>query len=153
MSLPLQAVDRLFERLMATYGRDFVSKFEGVEANAVKAAWSHELSGFASNLQAIAWALENLPPRAPNAVEFRHLCRQAPAADTPRLPDVPADPERIRAELAKLDPAIQSAKRAVTTDRLAWARRIVSRRQAGERVAHGTYSIAAGALKGRGEEV
>ncbi len=27
----------------------------------------------------VAWALENLPERCPNVIEFRNLCRQAPA--------------------------------------------------------------------------
>ena len=33
MSLPLKAIDRLFDRLTATYGRDFTSRFDGVDQN------------------------------------------------------------------------------------------------------------------------
>lgn len=134
MSLPLQAVDRLFERLTATYGRQFLSLYEGLDANAIKSSWAHELSGFSRNLHALAWALEHLPERAPNAIEFRNLCRRAPEAEVPRLPEPPANPERIREELAKLGPALKalaSGGRANT----AWAHRIVGRQAGGERIA------------------
>lgn len=152
MSLPLQAVDRLFERLTATYGRQFLNLYEGLDAAAIKTSWAHELSGFGHNLAAIAWALEHLPERAPNAIEFRNLCRKAPEPETPRLPEPPADPQRLRAELAKLQPILDAALKANKDDRLAWARRIVSRRQQGMRVAHGTYRIAAEALRMNGVE-
>jgi hypothetical protein len=59
MSLPLKAIDRLFERLTATYGRDFTGRFDGVDQNELKALWAHELAGFADKLSMVAWALEN----------------------------------------------------------------------------------------------
>ena len=104
MSLSLQATDRLFERLHATYGRDFMSKYEGLEVGAVKASWAHELSGFANNLHPLAWALENLPERAPNVIEFRKIAKAAPMPDVPRFEVVRANPARIASELAKLAP-------------------------------------------------
>jgi hypothetical protein len=153
MSLPIPAIDRLFQRLAATYGAAWDRSMGSTPVNDFKAAWAHELSGFTGRLDALAWALENLPEKCPNVIEFRNLARRAPEPETPRLPEPPADPERLRAELAKLQPILDEAKRAVTTDRLAWARRIVSRRQAGERVAHGTYRIAAEALRKNGQEL
>lgn len=147
MSLPLPAIDRLFDRLTATYGRQFIGMYEGLDSAAVKTAWAHELSGFARQLQAVAWALENLPERAPNVIEFRALCRRAPAPDVPKLPEPKADPERVRRELAKLG---DFRRPLGNTDCLAWARRIVSRRQQGERIALGTYNIAAEALRMNG---
>ncbi len=107
MSLPLQAVDRLFARLQATYGRDFTMKFEGVEPNAVKSSWAHELSGFANHLTSVAWALENLPERCPNVIEFRAICRRAPAPEVPRIEASTAGKDRIAAELAKLGPGFR----------------------------------------------
>jgi len=104
MSLSLQATDRLFERLHATYGRDFMSKYEGLEVGAVKASWAHELAGFACNLHPLAWALEHLPERAPNVIEFRKIANAAPLPDVPRLEVVRANPARVAAELAKLAP-------------------------------------------------
>lgn len=85
MSLKLKAVDRIFERLGATYGRDFTGRWEGMDQNTIKSSWAHELSGFANSLPSIGWALENLPERAPNVIEFRGLCRRAPQAEQPLL--------------------------------------------------------------------
>ena len=85
MSLPIKAVDRIFLRLLATYGTEFSGRYAGVQDGDLKSMWAHELAGFASDLPSIAWALENLPERCPNAIAFRNLCRQAPrAANAPR---------------------------------------------------------------------
>ena len=121
MSLPLQAIERLFLRLGATYGRDFTGKYEGTDANAVKSSWAHELDR--TPLPSIAYALDNLPPRCPNVIEFRALCRFAPSEDVPALPEPKADPERVRQELAKLGHV--RLEPAVKVDRLDWARAIL----------------------------
>lgn len=71
-------IDRLFARLTAVYGREFTGKFDGTTVDAVKAAWANELRGFEKNFEAIAWALDNLPEKCPNAVQFKFLCRRAP---------------------------------------------------------------------------
>ena len=133
MSFPLKAVDRLFERLMATYGRDFMSRYEGLELSAVKTVWAHELAGFASRLSDVAWALEHLPERCPNVIEFRNLCRQAPAPETARLPEPKADPERVKAELEKLGGLRQTVTSAPGSGK-DWARRILARHANGERI-------------------
>lgn len=148
MSLPLRAVDRLFDRLTATYGRDFISRFDGVDQNELKAVWAHELSGFSDKLSMIAWALENLPERAPNVIEFRNLCRKAPAIEAPRLPEPKANPERVRAELAKLSPLMTSIKSPkVAIDHKAWAKRIIARKDAGEKINPTTLRFAKEALQ------
>lgn len=133
MSLPLEVIDRLFQRLGATYGRHWTTQWDGVPIGDVKGAWGHELSGYAGNLKAIAWALENLPERCPNAVEFRNLCRVAPASEQPRLPEPKADPARVAAELSKLAPA-RAAMAGAAPDHRGWARRIVARHEAGQKV-------------------
>jgi hypothetical protein len=102
MSLPRNVVDRLFDRLMATYGRTWLSLWEGLDSNAIKAVWSHELAPYSDRLKSIAWALENLPPRAPNVIEFKTLCRQAPIEITRQLPPPMVDPELIDVEIAKM---------------------------------------------------
>lgn len=150
MSLPATVIDRLFQRMSATYGANWDRSLGQSPIGDVKTAWAHELSGFALRLPDIAWALENLPERCPNVIEFRNLCRRAPAPDVPRLPEPAADPERVKTELAKLAPILAEARKVNSDDRLAWARRIVSRRQQGERIALGTYRIAADALRMNG---
>lgn len=132
MSLPLQAIDRLFLRMGATYGRDFTAKYEGADAMAVKSSWAHELSGFASNLRPIAWALENLPEKTPNVIEFRAICRRAPAPETPRLPEPKADPARVASELAKLGHVREKTDQPHGMKQ--WAHTLKARHAAGERL-------------------
>lgn len=135
MSLPIVAIDRLFARLHATYGAAWDRAMGSVPVADAKAAWAHELGGFAGRLQDVAWALEHLPERCPNVIEFRNLCRLAPAAEVAQLPAPPADPERIRAEMAKLGPmARQSLSVGGGAANRNWAQRILARVAAGERV-------------------
>ena len=147
MSLPIKAVDRIFLRLLATYGTEFSGRYAGVQDGDLKSMWAHELAGFASDLPSIASALENLPERCPNAIAFRNLCRQAPRAEVPQLPEPKADPERLRAELARLQPLREAIVAASPVDHKAWARRIVARDEAGERVNRTSLSMARSALR------
>lgn len=134
MSLPLPAIERVFSRLAATYGAEFARRWEGVDAAAVKSVWAHELSGFADNLQPIAWALSNLTERCPNAIEFRNLCRRAPADPVAPLPAPAADPARVAAELAKLGHVRRRPADAAWLDGKAWARRLQAGERAGDRL-------------------
>lgn len=135
MSITVKVIDRLFERMAATYGAQWSRQWDGVPIGDVKTAWAHELTGFAQRLEAIAWALENLPERCPNAIEFRNLCRNAPAPAAKPLPTPPANPERLRAELAKLGHNPKAPRDTdASVDPKGWAKRIVARHDAGEKV-------------------
>jgi hypothetical protein len=95
----------------------------------VKTTWEHELSGFLQNreaMMAIAWALENLPERCPNVIEFKNLCRMAPALDVPRLDEPKADPERVRAQLEKLAPLREKIISVQAKDCREWDRVIMA---------------------------
>lgn len=129
-AMPMPWVDRIFARLGVTYGRDFLGRWEGFDLQAVKDDWAVELAGFASHPDAIAYALQHLPVKAPTVVEFRAIARHAPAAPAPRLPAPAADPERVHAELSKLA-AVRDGARPDPKD---WARRILARADAGERI-------------------
>lgn len=133
MSLPNKAIDRLFERLGATYGSAWTRQWADVPLSEVKTVWAHELSGYAneSGLKAIAWVLENLPEKCPNTIEFRNLCRRAPAPAVPLLPEPKADPERVAAELAKLA-SVRKAAASSTRDHKAWAKALMARHNAGD---------------------
>jgi hypothetical protein len=134
MSLPLKAIDRLFERLAATYGSEWTSRWLGQDEAKVKSLWAHELAAYAQQLECIAWALENLPTRTPNAIEFKQLCRSAPRKEeAPAITHVKADPARVASEFAKLRDAIK-AKPATSHDSKAWARIIITRHEAGEKI-------------------
>jgi hypothetical protein len=102
MTLPVRVIDRLFERLLATYGQQWQGLWSGVPIVDVKSLWAAELALFADRLDAIGWALENLPERPPNLVQFKALCRQAPRPEVPALPLPERNPERMREALQGL---------------------------------------------------
>jgi hypothetical protein len=148
MSLTTQAIDRLFTRLGATYGAQWDKSLGNAPVNEVKTLWAHELAPFATSLHRVAWALENLPPRCPNVIEFKQLCRQAPAPETPALPEPKADPERLKREFAKLG----EMKANITAtpskvDHKAWAKRILAGYTAGERINPTSLRFAREALR------
>lgn len=133
--LPIKAVDRLFERLALTYGTQWDRMWEGRTMQDVKTIWADELSGYGSEngLKCIAWALDNLPDRAPNLIQFRNLCRASPAVEVPRIEAPRASPERMKAELEKLG-TIVAKERPQSYDHKAWAKAIIAREEAGEKL-------------------
>jgi hypothetical protein len=134
MSLSVIAVERLFQRLTATYGAEFVNKWDKVPLADFKAAWGHELSDFANNLNAIGWALENLPPKCPNLIEFKILCKQAPRPTTAALEAPKADVEVVDKELAKIaSEAFKAPKdERGNIDHKRWAKKLKAKHDAGE---------------------
>lgn len=125
MSLPASWVDRIFDKLTITYGRDFTGRYEGLDINAVKSDWGHELAAFFTHPSAIAHALSNLPDRVPSVIEFKKIARTAPAPEVPQVEHSAAGKERIAEELAKLAPIVKA--RYAPVDSMDWARRIVER--------------------------
>lgn len=146
MSLPAKAIDRLFNRLAATYGAQWTRQWADLPISDIKTAWAHELAVFGSSLHRIAWALENLPPKCPNVIEFKNLCRAAPAPEVPRLPEPKADPERVKAELARLGHVRRESVSSTKTDHKAWAKTIVARHEAGDNINPTTLRFAREAL-------
>jgi hypothetical protein len=79
-------------------------------------------------------------------IEFKQLCRQAPAPDVPALPEPKADPDRLKRELAKL----ADIKKIAVSDRVdhkSWAKKIVARYTAGERINPTSLRFAREALR------
>lgn len=134
MSIPAAWVDKIFLKMTLLYGRDFVGRWEGLSIADVKTDWGHELSGFEDWPEAIAYALENLPSgKPPTVLEFRDMARKAPRKALVALPGPPADPAKVAAELAKLA-ALTARRLALTGDMKAWARRLMARHDAGEKL-------------------
>jgi len=130
MSLPMPWVDKIFLKLTLNFGRDFLGRWEGVPIEDVKADWAHELRGLQQNPSAIAYGLEHcLGGKAPTVQEFKAICAKRPDA-TLALPSPPADPERVAAELKKLE----QVQRAERVDHKAWAKTLKARHEAGERI-------------------
>lgn len=128
-----KAIDRLFYRLASTYGASWERSLGGTPVLDAKALWAHELQVFAGLLEAVVWALDHLPEYPPNVIQFRNLCRQAPATEVPQLPAPQADPARVAAELAKLG-ALRQATTRQAGDMKEWAKRLAARDQAGEKL-------------------
>jgi hypothetical protein len=134
MSLPSKVIDRLFDRLMATYGREWISKWDGIDISMVKSMWSHELAAYTDNLEAIGWALENLQHRCPNVIEFKQLCKQAPRLSVAALSAPKASADVVDKEIAKI--AASAMKAPVDergqVDHRQWAKKLRDRHQKGE---------------------
>jgi hypothetical protein len=129
-----RTIDRLFQRLAATYGAAWDRSLGTAPIEDVKAIWQRELAGFTGKLSALAYALDHLPERCPNMIEFRNLCRAAPDAPAAQLPAPTVNPERIgqaRALLAELNAKMRTGQ---IQDPKDWARRIIARHDAGEHV-------------------
>lgn len=129
----MKAIDRLFERMAATYGAQWTRMWGDVPIGDVKTAWAHELSPYAQRLESVAWALENLPPKVPNVIEFKMICRQAPLPPEKQLPAPKADPERLARELSKLADMKKQAK-SYAIDHKAWAKRLIEMSDQGIKV-------------------
>jgi len=94
MALPLPWVDRIFDKLMLVYGRDFTGRWDGLPMASVKADWAHELTGFEEHPEAIRHALQNTnPAKPPTVLEFRHLAANAPKMAALELPPPPVNKE------------------------------------------------------------
>ena len=129
MALPLSWVDRIFDKMMLTYGRDFTGRWDGLPMASVKNDWAHELSGFEVHPEAIKHALLNLnPTKPPTVLEFRNMAANAPKMATIELPLPPVDKVLRQSLIDK----IQAPKDG--GDMKAWARRLKARDEAGERL-------------------
>lgn len=131
MSLPLPWVDRIFDKLLLVYGRDFTGRWEGSPLSSVKTDWAHELSGFEHHPECIKHALQSLPASKPPTVyEFRNLCVSAPRAAKFELPAPPADPVFVAAIAQKLRVVAEKPAHGMKE----WAYRLQARDKAGESI-------------------
>jgi hypothetical protein len=107
MPLPSEWVDRIFEKLTLVYGRDFLGRWEGLDIDAVKADWAHELGGFGAEPSAIRHALEHLPPgKPPTVLEFKAMAQRVPQPFSPPLPA----PERTPEEKARISELLKGIR-------------------------------------------
>jgi len=131
MTLPIADVERLFDRLSMTYGVEFRNKWAGMPLNEIKTHWAYELAQFADNLNAIGWALQNLPDRCPNLIEFKNLCKQAPRPQHQALDATKAPVEVIDREISKMLAGLIK-KPTDAVDHKRWAKRLKERHEKGE---------------------
>lgn len=76
-------VDRLFQRLGASYGKHWLDMWAGVPMGQVKATWADALAQFQP--ATIAEALNDLGKFPPTLPEFVDLCKQRRKPDAPQL--------------------------------------------------------------------
>ena len=142
-----QPIDRLFERLSMTYGIAWDNSIGTAPLNEIKSFWLHELSGFMQSkesMMSISWALNHLPERPPNLVQFKNLCYQAPAIEKPQLDAPPADPVRVRKELEKLASLRMDKPKVDPKD---WARKILGDYAGGVKKSPAVVQMARDALR------
>ncbi len=143
MSLPADWVDRIFDKLTLTYGQVFLRRWQDLDLDAVKADWGLELAGLEKTPKAITYALQNLPvDKPPTVLEFRAAARRMPPEVYIGLPAVRVDPERV-AEYTATARRLMPKHPPGNKD---WARRIIRRKEAGDRVRPYTLSCAQQAL-------
>jgi hypothetical protein len=128
--LPLVWVHKIFDRLGVAYGTAFARKWESIDnMDEVYQDWSNRLAGYQVNEgAAIRWALEHLPEGgAPNAMEFRLLCRSAPQPVFKALPS-PAGSQVPAGVVEKVSAGIAAVK---SIDPKYWAHQLREREAAG----------------------
>lgn len=129
MTLPEKWIERIFARLQGIYGAQFTSKFsrmdQGVDVGMLnaKSTWADELGNFSDKPEAIAYALDHLPTdHAPNALEFRDICRRAPAKEIEqRIEYKPTAEDTARHR--EMSRKAADAVKAPVFDGLLWAKR------------------------------
>lgn len=128
MSLPAAWVDRIFDKLTITYGRDFLSRWEGLDLKTVKSDWGNELSGLFRQPSSIAWAIDHLPERPPTVIDFRRLANTMPTPNAPQIAYEPASMELVSELVKKIAPAMEKNDNRNSLD---WARRVIARNENG----------------------
>lgn len=73
--LPIADVERIFNKLANTYGNEWAAKWRGADYGRLQMEWAEQL-GSLRDWQ-IAFALANLPERAPNLIAFKKLAQSA----------------------------------------------------------------------------
>jgi hypothetical protein len=139
----IKAGDYIYSQCAATYGAEWERSIGKAPIADIKTAWLNALEPFKNSKRRIVWALQNLPERCPNAIQFKALCLQAPAEPVLALPEPAADPQRVAAALAKLAPVMATENK---HDDKAWARTILISHKGGLKVNQTSLKMARDAL-------
>jgi hypothetical protein len=94
MNIDINFINKLFLRLSNTYGSYWDSMWAVNDINEVKELWAFELKNYSSSQ--FRWALENLPEKPPNLIQFKKLMNEMPRPFQPYLPPpsgIPVPPE------------------------------------------------------------
>lgn len=104
MPMPSAWVEHLFAKLTVRYGAAFTRAYADLDPIIVKADWAEVLDGVSGS--SMSYALRYLPAeRPPNAMQFRDICRRAPATEVQQQiagPQERADPGRVAQLMSEL---------------------------------------------------
>lgn len=140
----MKIIDAIFDKLAVRYGADWLRQWDGADMAFVKADWAEELSGYAQNLEPLRYALRHLPERCPNVGQLKKIANTCPPPVFKALPAPKANEAVVSAQVAKQLELKQAL--APKADEKGWARAIVSRSEAGEKILPYTLSCARHAL-------
>ncbi|AFU45445.1 hypothetical protein C380_08715 [Acidovorax sp. KKS102] len=125
-------IDAIFDKLAVRYGHEWLRQWDGVDMAFVKADWAEELSGYANNLEPLRYALRHLPERCPNVGQLKKIANLCPPPVFKALPVPKADEAVVSAQVAKQLELKQAL--APKADEKGWARALVTRSEAGEKI-------------------
>jgi hypothetical protein len=120
--LPPKVINKLFFRLSNVYGSQWSQLWKDNDIEEVKDLWADELGYFAHRLDSFAWALDHLPDRPPNLVQFKKLLNDAPTPHQDLIIDYTKAapiPEAIAQEMKKINQPRE-------VDHKAWAKKILA---------------------------
>lgn len=138
-------VEYVFKVLAATYGEAWNKSLGKAPIADVMTVWANALDSASHSMAArksIVWALQNLPDRCPNAMEFKNLCRQAPAMIQELLPAPMVNPAIAAKVLSGISRNVSKV------DYKAWARLILLNARGGLRQNPAALLMAKDALGG-----
>ncbi|WP_406626123.1 hypothetical protein [Acidovorax sp. SDU_ACID1] len=147
----VEVIDAIFAKMAVRYGAAWLRQWDGLDMNTVKSDWGSELSGFSRNLEPLRYALRNLPERCPNVGQFRAIANACPLPEFKQLPVPKADERVVAEEIAKQTKLREAV--APAADGKAWARSLVARAEAGERIRPITLRFAREAIGMEGRQV
>lgn len=127
-----EIIEAIFAKLAVRYGAAWLRQWDGVEMKLVKADWSAELDGFRPNLEPLRYALRHLPERCPNVAQFKALANACPPPEVKRLEAPQASEAVVAAQIAKQAGLKQAYLQG--SGNKDWARSIMARIEAGERI-------------------
>lgn len=125
-------IEAIFTKLQVRYGATWLRQWDGVDMNLVKSDWGSELSGFTQNLEPLRYALRHLPERCPNVSQFRAIANCCPLPEFRQLEAPRASEEVVAEQIAKQTQLKQAF--APMRDDKSWAKSLVNRAAAGERI-------------------
>lgn len=128
-------------RLHGRFGNSFLDKYRTgqIDANGndvgienAKRVWSEELAG--TSQERIIKALQTSYDYPPSCDEFKRACRSMPAyhSDALALPKPEIDPERLQGHIVQMRDTVNNL--VANPPSRAWAKRIMQRKEAGEKL-------------------